>query len=316
MPNYTLRAVGTQASWTHSSSGSPGLPSGWQVGDRHFLLAIARSSGLTLSISGWTEVASRTVFGTTKLFTRIAQSGDTAPTVQFSGSGTPPCIARIVGFYGDVYTDSSTVTEGTPAYGGASDGSLSHASLSMSTANCLVFRIGRKDKSNTSNGLTFGTTSGWSTLFQSAPNGTANAVIMEYQQQTTATTINAASFPLSAGSYETSNNNSIVVAFKTSGASAVKKLKVLVHESAADAAGISGAVFEAPTEGDITGEKIGEFVDQQFESSAALEDGKAVLKVPVSEFGGDSLTTSDTPVAVVRNAQFTTGAVSCTVIEE
>jgi hypothetical protein len=36
----------------------------------------------------------------------------------------------------------------------------------------------------------------------------------------------------------------------------------------------------------------------------------------VSAFGGGSLTVSDTPVALVRNATNTSGIVSCTVIEE
>lgn len=93
----------------------------------------------------------------------------------------------------------------------------------------------------------------------------------------------------------------------------VKKLKLKIDASAAGATGISGVVWAAQT-GAIAGAEIGEFTGQTFE--VALEGGQAVLKVPVSAFGGGSLTVSDTPVALVRNATNTSGIVSCTVIEE
>lgn len=93
----------------------------------------------------------------------------------------------------------------------------------------------------------------------------------------------------------------------------VKKLKLKIDASAAGATGISGVVWAAQV-GAIAGAEIGEFTGQTFE--AALEGGQAVLKVPVSAFGGGSLTVSDTPVALVRNATNTSGIVSCTVIEE
>lgn len=93
----------------------------------------------------------------------------------------------------------------------------------------------------------------------------------------------------------------------------VKKLKLKIDASAAGATNISGVVWAAQV-GAIAGAEIGEFTGQTFE--VALEGGQAVLKVPVSAFGGGSLTTSDTPVALVRNATNTSGIVSCTVIEE
>lgn len=93
----------------------------------------------------------------------------------------------------------------------------------------------------------------------------------------------------------------------------VKKLKLKIDASAAGATNISGVVWAAQV-GAIAGAEIGEFTGQAFE--VALEGGQAVLKVPVSAFGGGSLTVSDTPVALVRNATNTSGIVSCTVIEE
>jgi hypothetical protein len=94
-----------------------------------------------------------------------------------------------------------------------------------------------------------------------------------------------------------------------------KKLKLLAHADAQGDSGVAGAVWSAPAGSNITGPtKYGEFTGATFE--AALEGGKAVLKVPVADFGGSALTTSDTPVALVRNATNTTGIISCTVIEE
>jgi hypothetical protein len=105
-----------------------------------------------------------------------------------------------------------------------------------------------------------------------------------------------------------SNTSGYVVQFNPA-----KKLKVLL---AADAAGavVNGIVFGAPTGSDITGTKIGEFVGATF--SETLELGEAVLELDVTEFGGSSLTTSDTPVVLVRNSTNTSGIVEATIIEE
>jgi hypothetical protein len=105
-----------------------------------------------------------------------------------------------------------------------------------------------------------------------------------------------------------------VFEIKGEGAALVTKLKLLAHSSAASATGVEGEVFAAPTGGEITGTKYGYFSGATFEAS--LEGVNAVLKVAVADFGGEALTTSDTPTALVRNATLTTGAVVCSVIEE
>lgn len=92
-----------------------------------------------------------------------------------------------------------------------------------------------------------------------------------------------------------------------------RKLRVAIEAAAAGATGVSGVVWAAQV-GGIAGAEIGEFSGKSFE--AALDGGLAVLKVPVADFGGSALTTSDTPVALVRNSTNTTGVVPCTVIEE
>lgn len=91
-------------------------------------------------------------------------------------------------------------------------------------------------------------------------------------------------------------------------------LRVEADPSAAGATGVAGSVFAAPDGSDMVGPKIGEFTGESFE--AALVDGKAVLKVLVSAFGGTGLLLADTPVVLLRNADYTTGFVSATVINE
>ncbi len=106
-----------------------------------------------------------------------------------------------------------------------------------------------------------------------------------------------------------SNSTGYIVQFNPD-----RKLKVLVHSSAAGATSVRGVVFTAPTGGQITGAEIGEFTSKTFEAS--LESGQAVLKVPIADFGGNSLTTSDTPVVLVRNDTNTTGIIQASIIEE
>jgi hypothetical protein len=91
-------------------------------------------------------------------------------------------------------------------------------------------------------------------------------------------------------------------------------LKILVDPAAQGAGGVSGAVFAAPSVGSIVGPKIGEFTGEQFEAS--LESGQAVLKVPVTAFGGTGLLQSDQPVVLVRNSTDTTGIIPATIIQE
>ena len=90
-------------------------------------------------------------------------------------------------------------------------------------------------------------------------------------------------------------------------------LRLTAHESAAGVTDVAGVVFEAPTSG-LTGARLGEFTGATFEAS--LDGGLAVLKVPVADFGGTSLTVSDTPVAALQHPVLGTGLVSCTVVTE
>lgn len=141
------------------------------------------------------------------------------------------------------------------------------------------------------------------TLFQANP-GTSNANL----------TWTGTGFTLASAGVTPASTGYQLIGVAFHGLTTTRKLKLLAVSSAASASGIAGVVFNAPTGGDITGSKIGEFTGKTFQAS--LEGGQAVLKVPVSDFGGGSLTPSDEPVALVRNTTDTTGIVSCTVIDE
>ena len=98
------------------------------------------------------------------------------------------------------------------------------------------------------------------------------------------------------------------------GIATTKYLKFLAAAGAASAADVAGVVCAAPTGANITGAKIGEFSGAAFEAS--LEGSAAVLKVAVTEFGGTSLTTADTPVVALVTATKVTSFEPATVIEE
>lgn len=148
-----------------------------------------------------------------------------------------------------------------------------------------------------------------------ATGGGANAIAISQTDEDGL--IFGAAYKTSTGTIAISNGaNTVVVGMvvKVGSAPTVTTLKMLVHASAASATNVQGVVFQAPTGGEMTGAKIGEFSGESFEAS--LESGQAVLKVICSAFGGGALTTANTPVAIVRNATNTSGVVPCTIIEE
>lgn len=102
--------------------------------------------------------------------------------------------------------------------------------------------------------------------------------------------------------------------------SGTRKLRVLVDASAAGVTGVSGVVFAAPTGGAITGTEYGEFTGKAFEVALVNDGGvdKAEIKVPVADFGGNTLTVQDVPAVELRTDTHTTGitTVDVSVIEE
>ena len=106
----------------------------------------------------------------------------------------------------------------------------------------------------------------------------------------------------------------IIVALKEAAAAGTKKIKVLLHPDATGDTGVAGVVFAAPPGSDITGAKIGEFSGQAFE--ATTESGQAVLKVPVSAFGGGALSVGASVRVYLRNSTDGSTMATGTVIEE
>jgi len=99
---------------------TPGLPSGWAANDIH--IAMIESWDTTaVTMSGWTSINTGThVCGgnntcRSSLFWKRAQAGDPDPvTVTYTGSGTSPITAWVVGFRGVVTTGSPF--DGTPSF--------------------------------------------------------------------------------------------------------------------------------------------------------------------------------------------------------
>ena len=98
------------------------------------------------------------------------------------------------------------------------------------------------------------------------------------------------------------------------GALTIKKAKLLLDISAAGEV-VSGAVW-ADSPGSITGDKFGEFTGQTIATGSGADAGFAVLKVPVSLFGGGSLNAGDTVQMFVRNATNFSDLWPATIIEE
>jgi hypothetical protein len=92
-------------------------------------------------------------------------------------------------------------------------------------------------------------------------------------------------------------------------------LKILVHPDAASASAVEGIVWQA---GGIASTEIGEFTGKTFEATTegSGDAERAVLLVPVADFGGGSLSVDDVVPCLVRNATYTTGIITGTVIEE
>jgi hypothetical protein len=108
----------------------------------------------------------------------------------------------------------------------------------------------------------------------------------------------------------TADTLAITIALKAA-ASLTKYLKLLVHPSASSDTGVEGWVLNP------AGTSLyGKFTGASFAAGTDDDDGFAVLKVDVADFGGSALLTSDAPLAVVRNTASGTTMLTGSVIEE
>lgn len=121
-----FRAVGTAASGNNPTSHSPGLPSGWQPGDMHVLVAGTRNRGTTINLpAGWTQIVdyvhtNTSGWGHVKVGVRIAQSGDAAPTVTYSGGANGnTIISQIAGFHQTKQNTDGLVEKQTASFASA-----------------------------------------------------------------------------------------------------------------------------------------------------------------------------------------------------
>ncbi len=310
----TLRGAGSVVFSTSGGNLTPTVTH--SVGDLLLLYTAQRAGAESCAaMTGWTQLAETNANGSLEIWARIADGGaNDAPTVDWSG--TTFCNAWIEAWYDAAYTDLGTIVHASNAQTASGSTTLFVPSLTITENDCLVITAGRKNKTSTSNGNTFAAPGSFTERQEYVYAGTGNAMASASWQQTTAANVPDTDWTLT-GTGESLASNALVLALRT-GSALTKKLKALVHSAAQSKTGVYGDVFAAPTDGGLAGERIGRFSAQAFEAS--LESGEAVIKVPVSAFGGSALTTSDTPRAEFRyddaGTLKTTGLIPCTVIEE
>lgn len=212
MPAYTFRAVGSSTSGTNA----PAMPTGWQVGDLLLLVTTARLSSETLADpAGWTRLADTT--STTNdsliLFGRIAESGDAGPSLDWSGTSSSR--HQIAAFYGDIETNLSAIVAHDAAAGSTSSAAnLPNPALTVTTDDCLIVGVGRKQKTVTSDGATVTSPSGLNNRISLEwINGSNVGLVWDYTQQATAANISASVWDQSIE--ESMEYASLIVALKT-----------------------------------------------------------------------------------------------------
>jgi hypothetical protein len=274
-----------------------------------------RASTQTISsLTGWTQIYAQTTQKSIEVWARIADGGaNDAPTVAWSGSSR--AVAWIDSFYGDVQTTLGSLLHASNVVavsGGTAPPTptLTSASESFTANDCLLYFVGAKATTATGDASAVLAPAG-TTLTGSYIDNSVSGLIVgaAYVQQTTQADWNGADFSLTQATPESLSAAGVALAL-ASVAAAVKYLKILAHSNAASDTGITGHVFSADESS-----YIGKFTGAAFEAS--LESGDAVLKVAVTEFGGSSLTTSDTPKAFIYSStDASIGPADCTVIEE
>jgi hypothetical protein len=98
-----FRAAGSVAAGNNSATLAPGLPSGWQPGDLHVAVCHVRLRTATVTMpAGWDLQGSYQHSDATNglsrvyIFTRVAQTGDTAPTVTFANGATSNTVRAVI----------------------------------------------------------------------------------------------------------------------------------------------------------------------------------------------------------------------------
>jgi hypothetical protein len=259
------------------------------------------------SSGGYTNIGSSTGGGPSysAVYAKIYRTATPGSNISFD-AGTNVTVGvtqiQVTGWYGAISGVNAQV--GTAAAVSTSIDPASHVA-GWGSANNMWIAVAARSNTLANNPLTSNPT-GYTSVLSHGPALTSGASQWVYYKSATATSDDPSQFAWSNARAATAYTILIRP-------SAVQYLRVYLHDSAAGATGIAGAVFLAPAGADITGTKVGEFTGLSFET--ALENNLAVLKVPLSSFNGQFLTLADTPVVVVRNGFDTSGIVTASIIE-
>lgn len=170
------------------------MPTGWQIGDLLLIATCARLSTETLATpAGWTLLADTTAStnDSLALYGRVAESGDTSPSLDWSG--TSSARHQMAAFYGNVYTDLSTIVAHSAVAGSTSNtANLPNPALTVSTDECLIVAVGKKQKTATSDGATLTSPAGLDNrIGTNVIAGSNLMMVWDYTQQATAANVGA-----------------------------------------------------------------------------------------------------------------------------
>lgn len=214
---YSLVSTSTANDDNTGNDFTANMPSSWSAGNL-LLLATAPRGGSAETLttpSGWTVLKTFTDSGgSIVLLGRIAQAGDTGPTI--SWSGTSHAWAKMAAWSGDIYTDLTTIVDNSNQASAGSSDLLNVPSLTVGVNDTLVIGISRKNKTTTSNGATVTFAGGFTTLGSGSFTGSRQTYAWGYIQQTTAANISSTDWTVSIS--EANTRTGITVSLKSSSA--------------------------------------------------------------------------------------------------
>ncbi len=211
MPAYTFNSAGA---WVGAGTAdvTASMPTSWSVGNLGLLYACARAASETITDPpGWYRLGASSS-GHVALFGRILQSGDTAPTVTFSGTSNHRL--NMCAFGGDVYTDLTSIVAHSQAHTNAGSTGFPYTGLTVSTDNCLVIACGSKTKTATADGSSVDAEAGFTRIGTVTGSGTSLIAVWDYVQQTTQSSIGADGWTLT-GTTEGQTVGGFFVALKS-----------------------------------------------------------------------------------------------------
>lgn len=180
---------------------TPGLPAGWAAGHLLVMPAVIRNAdaGTPNTPAGWTllaelDIGPTVAWSNLRLFGKIAQLGETAPTVTFfNGTANADTSAQIAAFSGAFY-DLDNLIVRYAACLNPSGQNITYPGIPIRLPNCLVLYLGWKQDDATSV-----TSPGTEIGEHSTTLGDDQLLVWSYQIQTTAANIPSGSFTVTGG---------------------------------------------------------------------------------------------------------------------